>query len=772
MNTQQKQDQSDGELLMSFIQNGDQEAFATLVHRHASMVYGVCRRILGNHHQAEDMMQATFVLLARKAGKLRQDISAAGWLHTAARRFALNALRSQTRLMQRERRAMDEQLAYPTREQVDRNVLHRELDTCIAILPERYRVPLVLFHLEGCSLQSVAQRLKLNASTVGTRLDRARDMLRTALMRRGVAVGSVSVLVSLLSAETEAVILPGSVVAAAVKASLSGAISAPATAALKGVTTTMLISKAKLMVGGAVMAMLIGAAGTAIVRDQMKRKDLLKAPELAAQSKTALSQVTQRSVSGKTSSFTAKKVPSAAGQTKQNDWPEDPSKNFTGPVPFTAKWMLEAKRICVMSPGQEQLAAIRSALGMPISQAAYESMLKAQGYARRNEKTLINALCEAMLHDDPNTFLLWAKSTGNKKMTMNMLSGWIKEDAAAARTFALEHLSEEMLAHAETRSKEILTKTKKDTTAIKAKISRLEKNPDSSDDLHAEITKWSHIEPAEAAAYLVSLPASSSAKDGSDPDSARSRCLNRVIENWAAKDPEAALEWAEKLENEEDRMSAFVKIVPALFRKYPGEEIDFSCLPEDKRADVIRTVIPDWTVTDPASAIQFASTLEDPSLRNDCLSQTAKIWNRKDDAAAQAWVLAHPDAELRDQALSGMATDSVEGDLKQAKRLLGHMREGEMKNNTREHLVTFGLGDNKLTEVLEMANEIPSIGITTVLSWSSRVRNMSKKDAATFREWFKKTHAEGRIDNGNFGDAAWSYKTIMTTIDQAEKEKR
>jgi len=194
--------ETDADLLKEFSGSGSHAAFATLVERHGPMVHAVAMRTLSNHHDAEDVTQATFLVLAREAEVLSRKPSVAGWLHTVSRRLALDAHRSRESRQRREAAAMNETVDL-TRDAISTG-FRRELDAALDGLPERYRHPMVLFHLEGASLEEVARRLDLQPSTLRTRLSRAREMLRNILVRRGVEVASVAALSSFFTAEAKA----------------------------------------------------------------------------------------------------------------------------------------------------------------------------------------------------------------------------------------------------------------------------------------------------------------------------------------------------------------------------------------------------------------------------------------------------------------------------------------------------------------------------------------------------------------------------------------
>ena len=82
---------TDGDLLAAYLDNNDESAIAELLRRHGPMVTATCRRIIGDHHEAEDAVQVVFMVLVEKAGSLRHAGSIAGWLYTVGRFIALRS---------------------------------------------------------------------------------------------------------------------------------------------------------------------------------------------------------------------------------------------------------------------------------------------------------------------------------------------------------------------------------------------------------------------------------------------------------------------------------------------------------------------------------------------------------------------------------------------------------------------------------------------------------------------------------------------------------
>src|SRR5713226_8552398 len=143
-------DLTDGELLECFVSRKETAALEALVRRHGPMVWGVCRRILRNHHDAEDAFQATFLVLVRKAASVVPREMVANWLYGVARTTALraNAVAAKRRLRERQVRNMPE----PEAVQSDLwEHLQPLLDQGLSRLPAKYRVAIVLCDLEGKS---------------------------------------------------------------------------------------------------------------------------------------------------------------------------------------------------------------------------------------------------------------------------------------------------------------------------------------------------------------------------------------------------------------------------------------------------------------------------------------------------------------------------------------------------------------------------------------------------------------------------------------------
>lgn len=258
---------TDRDLLRRFAGEQDQTAFEALVRRHGAMVLAVGRRILGNPHDAEDVCQAAFLLLAKKAASHRWQPSVANWLHQTAHWLALKAHRSAGRRAKREQKAAARQPADPLAEMTGRELL-AILDAELLALPDSLRAPLVLCHLEGATRDEAAERLGCPLSTLKKRLERGRDRLHAALTRRGLGL-SAAILGTLLVEQAAA-----AVPAALTRQTADAALALAAGGTINGVVSSrvgQLVTGGIGMSGGTTIKALFGvllvggllAAGTA-----------------------------------------------------------------------------------------------------------------------------------------------------------------------------------------------------------------------------------------------------------------------------------------------------------------------------------------------------------------------------------------------------------------------------------------------------------------------------------------------------------------------------
>jgi RNA polymerase sigma-70 factor (ECF subfamily) len=252
----------DGQLLQAFLDRRDEMAFEWLLRRHGPMVLGVCRRVLGNVHDAEDAFQATFLVLARKAATVRPREMVGHWLHGVAYRTALKARAMNAKRRVKERQAANMALPQPPADGAPGELLAR-LDAELSRLPEKYRVPLVLCELEGRGRKEVARLLGLPEGTLSWRLAHAKKLLARRLSRYG-AVLSGGAVAALLSGEAASACVPAALLHSTARVAVltAGVVSARVVALTEGVMKAMLLSKLKLVWAVGLAAVVgVGAVG-------------------------------------------------------------------------------------------------------------------------------------------------------------------------------------------------------------------------------------------------------------------------------------------------------------------------------------------------------------------------------------------------------------------------------------------------------------------------------------------------------------------------------
>lgn len=187
----------DESLLVEFLENRTDDAFATIVRRHGPMVMGVCRRVLRNDADADDAFQAVWLVLLRKADAVRPRSQLGNFLYGVAVNVAR---RGRDAVARRQMPSLTVEV--PGRETADTD-LREVLDSALSELPDAYRAAVVACDLEGYTRAEAAGRLGWSEGTVASRLARGRALLADRLTRRG-AVLPAAGLAAVLEAEVNA----------------------------------------------------------------------------------------------------------------------------------------------------------------------------------------------------------------------------------------------------------------------------------------------------------------------------------------------------------------------------------------------------------------------------------------------------------------------------------------------------------------------------------------------------------------------------------------
>jgi RNA polymerase sigma factor (sigma-70 family) len=205
----------DRQLLDRFSEGREESAFAALVRRHGPLVLGVCRRVLRQEQDAEDVFQATFLVLARKAAAIDRRVSLGGWLYRVAFHMALKTRKQAAARHKRETRAARHEKTDPLAEVSGRELL-AVFDEELQHLPECERAALVHCCLQGKTRDEAAREAGCSESTLKRRLERGKERMRRRLANRGLALPTALLAATLAQGARAAV--PKPLAAAAVRA--------------------------------------------------------------------------------------------------------------------------------------------------------------------------------------------------------------------------------------------------------------------------------------------------------------------------------------------------------------------------------------------------------------------------------------------------------------------------------------------------------------------------------------------------------------------------
>jgi len=256
---------SDRQLLDRFIAGRDETAFEAIVRRHGPMVLGVCRRAIADQDDVDDAFQATFLILVRRAGSIRDRDVLGTWLYGVARRVAVRASASARRRRGRER-VMAENIEVKDHRVAgaEHNEIRSLIDAELERLPTRFRDPVILCDVQGQTHEQAAAQIGCPVGTVKSRLARGRERLKARLVRGGLTP-SLAVLASFFAAERASAVPPPLIeltISAAAKlaagsALVAAALTPEAAALTKGVILAMVFKKLGIVAAAVSVAFLV-----------------------------------------------------------------------------------------------------------------------------------------------------------------------------------------------------------------------------------------------------------------------------------------------------------------------------------------------------------------------------------------------------------------------------------------------------------------------------------------------------------------------------------
>ncbi len=295
----------DHELLAEYARTESEAAFATLVARYVNLVHSAAWRFTGNPHHAEEITQAVFIILARKAGSLRRGTVLSGWLYQTARLTAANFVKGEIRRQRREQEVyMQSTLNEPDAAAWEQ--IAPLLDEAMGQLGETDRNAVVLSFFENKTAQEVGAALKLTEAAAHKRVNRALEKLRKMFTKRGVSSTTATIAGTVSANSVQAA--PAGLAAMVAAASAKGTtISATLTTLVKGTMKTMTWIKLKFAIGMGVTALLAGGVATVAI-SQTSGGDNPTAQEIAGRSRDAYAALSSYSDTGKN-------IATVAGQT-------------------------------------------------------------------------------------------------------------------------------------------------------------------------------------------------------------------------------------------------------------------------------------------------------------------------------------------------------------------------------------------------------------------------------------------------------------------------
>ncbi len=644
-------DHSDHELLHAFAARGEEAAFAEMVRRYGSLVYGAALRRTGDHSLAQEIAQNVLTTLARRAGELTQHPALAAWLQKAAAYESARAVKKENnrrRLMHAYSQHVPSSRESGPDDEAWRAALPL-LDGAVAALPEADRQVILLRYWQSLPFKKIAEAVGGSVPACEKRAERALEKLGRLLRRRGAAVTAVALAAGLAPAFTKASASP------AVLARLSsGALTAAKSAPAAGFLTTLLLMKSKLT-PAALLAALIAICGTG---GWVAGRSSTRSESSEAASGTLAARIAD--AANKTPADPASKAHRESLRVLLQAAQQDlATANYDPAAKARA-----AARIAVIAPED-----IRAALALAdelIAAAGDSSPLASLVLGRWAEFDGL-AACESALTRKKEPFLgmpslaepvkVWAardpqaaftwfrakasaaemkKGEGDRWKPISSLrwimGAWsLRDMPAAVQAFALLTDRSE-IGGAMIGFQEMSGQAPGRTAILDASLAKADHQINAWSDLQSTLDRWKAWQPAELAAWLDKSGVPKTSHDGT---------ARPILTGWLREDAKAAVEWwfaapggyPERDHRMETLISAWTEAdLFAAAEWLAAQPLNTTA------ASSMNTLAGKVAKSDPERGLAWALSIPDERYQTDALKQVATTWASTDKAAAIAAV--------------------------------------------------------------------------------------------------------------------------------------
>ena len=633
----------DRELLRRYTQESSAAAFAEMVQRHLNHVYATAlRRVNGDHALAEDVTQTVFVEFARKAGGIAADAPLGGWLHRHTGFVASKMIDRERRRRAREQEAitMNNVLAMESPPATDPIWTEAAplLDAAIDALPASDRDALVLRYFEQKDFRSVGQALGMSDDSAQKKVSRALEKLRQMLTRRGV-VSPVGALSSLLAiyAVTPA---PGALAGLVSTKSLAGAAVGARSLGeiISGVTTATRIKVAALAVAALVAAVVAGKKWGATVEDPpVHPLDQTKSDPTSEPSKEALPVPhVPTPVEQATPSIAnpAALVASAAAAWTANQGVSGTARALGFLNQLKANQMPEALVAALQVEGESvRSLLLRNLIGLWAESDQQAALAWVADHPESNRIDMDQAILNAWSGNDPNAVIKVTGKTGaaqarpvSERVTAALFRTLALKNPAAAfaklgeipnpndRGQAIRGILDTMQSDADRdRIFSLVSNLKDDEIRVQAR--------------RATVEQWAARDAPAAAAYV----------EKAEPAWERTRLMDSLGLAWLQSDPGAAATWWVAQAPGPDTL---VKIINVWAQQAPNDAGRWLAQqPPGPASDTARmTFARQVEDLDPESALRWAETVSDTTMREGTIDHVYKNWSLRDATAAGAFL--------------------------------------------------------------------------------------------------------------------------------------